>query len=283
MPSLVRNTSHGVTLLGDASRPCGVTLAFTERGGGVSGEQFSSLNLGDACGDNLVAVAENRRRAHVAMGIERYAPNLVNPVQVHGDRVVVVAPGHNTARQAAKLVREGADAVVCAEAGVPVLLCSADCVLVILVAPMRRTPDARLPHGAFAVIHSGWRGTIARICDKAMASLVEVAGCAPSEVCAYVGPHIGVDDYEVSAELAVRFAHEFGTSSGVVASDGRHVDLGVAVVQTLVDAGVESANVCMVGESTARHVERFYSFRASGGTCGRMGALACMRCEDQEP
>lgn len=39
---------------------------------------------------------------------------------------------------------------------VPVLLCFADCVPVVLVAP-----------GGFAVVHSGWKGTIARISAKA--------------------------------------------------------------------------------------------------------------------
>ena len=44
MASLTRQTSGGVTLLSDETRPSGVTLAFTERSGGVSAAPYASLN-----------------------------------------------------------------------------------------------------------------------------------------------------------------------------------------------------------------------------------------------
>ena len=51
-PSLTRYVANGVTLLGDTSRPGGVTFAFTERTGGVSKAPYASLNLGSRCGDD---------------------------------------------------------------------------------------------------------------------------------------------------------------------------------------------------------------------------------------
>ncbi|MFR3925705.1 MAG: laccase domain-containing protein [Collinsella sp.] len=51
------------------------------------------------------------------------------------------------------------------------LLCFADCVPVVLVAP-----------GGFAVVHSGWKGTIARISAKACQALCDAAGCDASDV-----------------------------------------------------------------------------------------------------
>ena len=156
LPSITRCESNGVTLLADAERPCGVTLAFTERTGGVSAAPYASLNLGDACGDRAEDVAANRRRALDAIGAGACAERLVNPRQVHGDEVVVVREGTDAAVAAARRqAREGADAVVCLATDVPVLLCYADCVPVVLVAP-----------GGFAVVHSGWRGTDARIAAK---------------------------------------------------------------------------------------------------------------------
>ena len=52
--------------------------------------------------------------------------------------------------------KAGADAVVCTVPGVPVLLCFADCVPVVVVCS-----------GGFAVVHSGWRGTYAEIAGTA--------------------------------------------------------------------------------------------------------------------
>lgn len=261
-PELVRGTSRGVTLLGDPIRPGGVTLTFTERVGGVSAGCYESLNLGSRVGDDPDSVRENRRRALVAVGAGSLQDRLVCPNQVHGDRVVVVGGDCLTVEEAQGEVAKGCDAVVCLEPNVPVLLCYADCVPVVLAA-----------EGGFAVIHSGWKGTRARISGKALRVLVQKTGCDSAQVRAYIGPHIGVEDYEVSEELANTFAEEFG--SGVIAGE-RNLDLAAAIRATLEEEGVPPASIACVRESTASHTDRFFSYRAQGGSCGRHGALAWM-------
>ena len=266
-PHLTRYVSHDVTLLGDTSRPGGVTLAFTERTGGVSQEPYASLNLGDLVGDGEEAVAENRARLMRAMGLSDLAGRLVNPKQVHGTEIVRVTDGDDASvAQAQRLAREGADAVVCTATDVPVLLLSADCALVVLVA-----------QGGFAVAHSGWRGTMGRIAAKALEALCEQAGCTPDDVACYVGPHIGVEDYEVSPDLAARFVSEFDVD---VAPDGAHMDLGLAIRKSLVEAGMRGGAIVDDCPSTATCTERFYSYRTEGGTCGRHGALCVLRSDE---
>ena len=260
-PKLVRLATHDVTLLGDPNRPGGVTFAFTERGGGVSQDGYSSLNLGDHVGDDLACVAENRRRALEALGAGALVSRLVVPNQVHGDHVVVVGGAGLDVETAQREVREGCDAVVCVEQDVPVLLCFADCVPVVLAA-----------QGGFAVIHCGWKGTFAHLATKALRTLCEACGCGPEHVCAYVGPHIGVEDYEVSPELAERFAQEFGRE--VLRGTSRNLDLACAIVGDLTQAGVPAGSIACVQESTASHTNRFFSYRAQAGTCGRHGAIA---------
>lgn len=262
-PHLTRYASHGVTLLGDTRRPGGVTLAFTERTGGFSRSPYASLNLGDACGDDAATVAANRRLMLAALGAEGLEGRLVNPLQVHGSDVLVVSDGSDAAVTKARSdAREGVDAIVCTVTDVPVLLCYADCVPVVLVAP-----------GGFAVVHSGWRGTIARISERALRKLVEAVGCDASEVLCYIGPHISAADYEVSATLAERFVGEFGPD---VVSGDNHLDLGLAIRQTLVGAGVRGEAIYDECPSTASTTSRFFSYRAEGGTCGRIGAVAVM-------
>ena len=136
MPSLERHRSGDVTLLTDPSVPGRVTFAFTERAGGVSEPPYASLNLGDRCGDDPARVAENRRHALAALGAEDLLERLVCPHQVHGDRVVTVRSAEPAALEAARAeALSGADAVVCVADEVPVLMCFADCVPVVLVAP----------------------------------------------------------------------------------------------------------------------------------------------------
>ncbi len=262
-PSLTRFTSHGVTLLGDTARPGGVTFAFTERGGGVSQGPYASLNLGSRCGDDPAAVARNRELALAAIGAEGIAANLVEPKQVHGSEVVVVRSSEEGELESARdQAQAGADAVVCTAAGVPVLLCFADCVPVVLCAP-----------GAFAVVHSGWRGTLARISAKALGVLCEEAGCEPSDVYAYVGPHILGADYEVSEELLATFTSEFGTIVHAAATTS-NLDLSAAIACALEQAGLPAQNLVDPHVSTATNLGRFYSYRAEGGICGRHAAIA---------
>ncbi len=259
-PTLREETAGGLTFLTDPEA-APVRFGFTERAGGVSEGPWASLNLGDACGDDPEAVAENRTRALRALGYEGDPSRLVNPKQVHGDKVLVVDAAddaHLAAFQ--KEARAGLDAVVCTAAGIPVLLCYADCVPVVLTAPR-----------GFAVIHSGWRGTIAKISARALAALCQAADVAPSDVHAYIGPHIAGADYEVSRELLDRFEEAFGAG---VALPERHLDLAAAIESTLLEAGMDEGSICDCGISTAQETDRFYSYRASGGTCGRHGALA---------
>ena len=259
-PRIERISSHGLKFLGDPAHPGGVTFAFTERTGGVSQGPFVSLNLGDACGDDLGAVNENRRRALCALGAENFIDNLVNPKQVHGDHIVLISSSEPDELASLRAeARRGADAIVCVTSAVPVLLCYADCVPIVLACD-----------GGFAVIHSGWRGTVAHIAAKALRMLVAQRQLSPADVFAYIGPHIGRDDYEVSIELAQRFQVSFGTE----VCCGRYLDLGYAVRATLIAAGIPVDHIVSVDISTAQATKRFFSYRGEGGTCGRHGALA---------
>ena len=241
-----------------------VRFAFTERAGGVSKAPYASLNLGGHVGDDPAAVGENRRRALTLIGAAAWQDRLLVPNQVHGDAVAVVrsADEAELARVRGEIA-QGADAIVCTAPAVPVLLCFADCVPVVLTAP-----------GGFAVIHSGWKGTIARIAAKAARVLVSEAGCAPSALRASIGPHILGDEYEVSPELMERFDAAF---PGVVdATRGRLLDLSACIICALAEAGVPEGNICDTGLSTMKQNDRFYSYRAEGGICGRHGALAVL-------
>ena len=264
-PRIVRTTSHGVALLGDPTRPSGVTLAFTEREGGVSKGPYESLNLHDGCGDDPAAVRENRLRALRAMGLGHLVESLVVPRQVHGDGVVVIADGGAGLERARERAREGADIIVCTAADVPVLFCFADCVPIILVA-----------EGGFCVAHSGWRGTLARVAGKGLRCLCEATGQAPESVNAYIGPHVAGRDYQVSQELRERFFREFGDDSFV--SPDR-VSLGACVRVALEEAGADGSRIVACEESTLSMQDRFFSYRGSGGVCGRHAAIACMASE----
>ena len=235
----------------------GVRIAFTNRLAGFSPDPFGALNLSEDIGDVPAAVRSNRRVVFDSLQIFDDRANLVNPKQVHGDEILVVGEDIAATQQLAK---EGADGIVCTQMDVPVMLCFADCVPVVCVAP----------NGAFAVIHSGWRGSIAGIAGKGLKMLAEQAGCEVTDCNCYLGPHIGPCCYEVNDELIARFVDAFGSECD---AGDNHLSLTYAVVASLVGAGADPKRVMNTGLCTYHNNKRFFSYRAQNGECGRQAAI----------
>ena len=247
------------------ARATGVRIAFTGRAGGVSAPPYDELNLGSHVGDDRAAVDANRARVLEALGVS--AAKLIVPNQVHGTNgVQVVACDQESLSRAAAQAAEGADYLAVEVADVAAMLCFADCVPVIVVSPT----------GRFAVAHAGWRGAVARIASKAVASLTqldrrELGADAAQWYNAYIGPHIRSECFECGAEVVQAFRQEFGE---VAIADACHVDLAAAVSADLLSAGVQLDRIADAGICTRCRSEEFYSYRASGGTCGRHAAVA---------
>ncbi len=224
-----------------------VRHGFTLRSGGVSAGKRASLDLGPAT-DAGADVHENRGRLARAVGLP--AGRLVLAEQVHGTAVVRAQPG--TAPEADALwtdSREDWIGIRTADC-VPVLLCSEDGVRV-------------------AAVHSGWRGTVARIGEAAVAALAR-AGTPPSALRAAIGPSIGACCYEVGEDLAGRFVEAFGAEVVRRDAEGRpRLDLRLAVRRTLAAAGVREEAIEDVPGCNACDAERFFSHRRDRGGTGR--------------
>lgn len=244
----------------------GVLIAFTGRAGGASVGAWEGLNLGTHVKDDPAAVAENRRRLMDVLGVAD-AP-LIVPNQVHGTNLVDVDSASADDVEAARAAaQEGADGIVCGVSNVAALLCFADCLPLVIVSPT----------GRFAVAHAGWRGAVAGIAGAAVRRLAHAdaaQGIAPASYNAYIGPYIHVECFETGADVAQRFVDAYGAD---VAPDPRHVDLGRAVATDLVRAGCSPDRIADAGACTRCNPDVYYSYRASGGVCGRHGAFAIRR------
>ena len=164
------------TLLADA----GLRHGVTGKSGGVSEAPFTSLNLGLHVGDQPKAVLENRRRLCALLGYP--LQKLTTAQQTHEDHVVAVGPaeiGCGAGSYADALAHT--DAIMTNLPGVPLMLCIADCVPVIVYDPVKR---------AVAVIHDGWRGTVQRLAAKTVFAMRLAYGSDPKDLLAYVGPSI---------------------------------------------------------------------------------------------
>jgi len=245
----------------------GIVVAFSQRTGGRSRSPYTSLNLAAHVGDEPGAVDENRSAFLHALELGPDRDSLTMCEQVHGTSVREVSGASvgmgAFAREGGPAPIPATDALITMQEHVPLLLCFADCVPVVLVAtgPVR----------GVAVVHAGWRGALARIVPEAARRLAAATGSTTGEMLAFVGPHIGACHYEVDEALLSQFVHTFGT---IAAAQGR-LDLGAVVSESLNGVGVPISSVCRADICTVERTDAFYSYRAEGLT-GRHGALACI-------
>lgn len=175
-----------------------------------------------------------------------YGSRLAHASQVHGARVVVHQPGWE-----GWLRIDEADGHATAERGTALAVTVADCVPVFIAHPS----------GAVALLHSGWRGTAARIIDEGIEALARL-GCPAAELRVHLGPAICGKCYEVSADVAAQLT---GRDPGRPVT----VDLRDIIASHARAAGVHHVSTSAM--CTKCDNDRFHSHRA--GDAGRQLAV----------
>ena len=194
-------------------------------------------------------------RASLHMTLPRFA----TASQAHGTRVVE----HDGAWEGWLRVSE-ADGHFAPRSGTAMAVTIADCVPVFIAHP----------EGAVALLHSGWRGTAARIVDRALAAFSR-QGLAASDLRIHLGPAICGDCYEVSAEVAMALTGIAAANAEPAASGRRHMDLRAIIASHARAAGV--SHITTSRWCTRCDNARFFSHRA--GDAGRQIAVMLARSD----
>jgi YfiH family protein len=220
-------------------------------------------------GDRPEDVLENRRRAAAALGAG--LGDFVFGKQVHGAVARVVTHADRGAGAAVADAGVGeADALVTSDPGTVLGALVADCVPILLYDPRAHV---------IACVHAGWRGTVARVTDAALAAMASL-GTRPGDVVAGIGPAISPDRYQVGEEVAQAVRECFGErASLVIRPDGTGrwlCDLWSANRLLLSEAGVADDRIQVATVPTGAD---FFSNRAAR-PCGRFGVLARLRPRD---
>jgi len=242
--------SNRSTFVPDWPAPGKVRSLISTRHGGVSQGVFSSFNLGDHVGDDLVAVRANRA---ILGELISASPVWLN--QVHGTCVVDAA-------QVGTDNPPPADAAYAREAGVGCVVMTADCL------PVLFCDDSG---SVVAAAHAGWRGLLAGVLESTIAAM----SCSGEQLMAYLGPAIGPETFEVGDEVRSAFvalnedsAQAFKPSPVV---PGKWLaDIYLLARQRLSGQGVTrvfGGHFCTVSDPDC-----FFSYRRDGQT-GRMASL----------
>jgi polyphenol oxidase len=225
-------------------------IVFTDRHGGVSEPPYDTANLGLLTDDDPAAVRENRRRVGAAMAGAAADPERWFRIrQVHG-RGVAVAEG------AGAPPVPDADASVTASAGTPLVVLTADCAPVALVAGAR-----------IGAVHAGWRGLAAGVLEAAVDALGAPSG---SPVRAVLGPCIHPQRYALGEAELDLVSRRLGPRVRARTDEGEPaLDLRAGVRAALADVGVEDLADVDVCTASSPH---YFSYRREGRT-GRQAML----------
>jgi YfiH family protein len=247
------------------------------------------LNLGFTDWDTRPRVVENRARFFRAIGAGNMS--VVALRQIHSD------VAHRVDQAAIAAHSQDApqgDALITNQPGVLLVVQTADCVPILFADTKNR---------AVAAIHSGWRGTLARIAVKTLGRMKMEFGTEPEDVIAAVGPAIGRCCYEVGSDVARDFDAQFrdarawfdGPFDALASGESDpnwlpwltmkppghappplrvHLDLVAANHALLTDAGVPSSQISVAGLCTACRPDLLFSYRREKTTGRLIAAIA---------
>jgi len=258
---------------------------FSTRVGGVSKLDGKRVfNLGFTEWDTRENVKENRRRLQAAVGAQDL--KLVSLLQFHSDGILHF--------ETAPTEPARGDAAVTKSAGLLLAVQTADCVPILLVDPKNR---------AVAAVHAGWRGTLARIVEKAIGRMQMQFGSKAADLLAAIGPAIGGCCYEVGTEVAAAFSGQFADAAEFfdelrtgdepnplqwmnMMPPGHQpppkkvlLDLRKANRAQLEAAGVPAKNIFASDLCTGCRRDLLFSYRKEGAESGRMMAVIGIRAK----
>lgn len=245
----------------------GVRHGFSTRKGGVSTGALESLNLrGYIHGDRKENVEENYRRFCAAIGVD--VQKVVLSQQEHLDHLRLV-----TADDCGKgLWRErdyrAVDGLLCSTPGIPLVVFSADCNVILLHDPVRH---------AIAAVHAGWRGTALGIVAKAVREMHEQFDSDPADIRAAIGPAIGKCCFETDDDVPQALHQALGEVAEpyMTRSGGKwHIDLKAVNALWLRQEGLTRIDICDL--CTMCRGDLFWSHRRTGDARGVQAAVICL-------
>ena len=213
---------------------------FTDRLGGYSQGDFSSLNLALHVDDDPALVLRNRELMTEHHGATMYMN------QVHGDDVAVIT---NTEHASPTC-----DALITSTPGITLAVLTADCIPLLLSS-----------QNVVAAVHVGRRGLVNGVARKTVQMMRELGA---QEISGKLGPSICASCYEVDQNTFDEVVALHPTARSQSATGATSLDLARALVTDLNLLSVQ----CTVDDRCTNEDSNLFSYRKSHRT-GRQAGL----------
>jgi len=261
---MIKKTINGVTFLEfELFRDMKwLKHCFSTRIGGVSEGQFYSMNF-RVKGDSLENVRENYKRICEAASISFEALTL--SAQEHGTNIKLISQGDIGKGVHKERDYDNIDALITNERGITLSTFHADCAAVFLVDSENR---------AIGLVHAGWRGTVDKISQVAIAEMAKAYGTKAENIIAGVSASICGSCFEVDSPVYELFKEFEEYRRGSEYRLGKYfIDLKNVNKKILLNCGVKEENIEISHLCTKCDDELFYSHRRDGDNRGSMAAF----------
>ena len=205
-------------------------------------------------GDSIDIFEYNRKELAAKLGIQ--SNQLIFPRQMHTNCVAEIL-------EIPSFEIEETDALITHQPGICLCIQTADCVPVLLFDPVKKV---------IAAVHAGWRGTVSKIVEVAVNKMVTEYHSSPKNILVAIGPSISPEIYEVGNEVVEAVRKSIPNSEVTLHknSSGKfHFNLWEANRQILIETGVHSKNIEILGECSYQNSNKYFSARKEGIDTGR--------------
>ncbi len=237
-----------------------ITHACSTRLGGVSKNEFESMNLSFSKGDNEESVKKNYKIFCEAL--EFNINNLVRTISKHKANVKKITRQDVENKNFEERLFENCDALITDVPEVPLSILHADCPVIIMIDPVLKV---------VGLAHAGWRGTVAGVGKNLVDSFVKHYNSSVQNIICTVGPGIMNCCFEFSKSSLGEF-EKFGIKNYYKNSETDdekiYIDLLEVNKQILMLSGIKENNIYKSDVCTMCNHDLLFSHRFSHGKRG---------------
>lgn len=242
---------------------------FATRIGGVSKNEFKSLNFSFLQGDSKKNVEENYNILCRTMDVD--FNKLASASQVHGNRIKVVTEHSIRGKTREERRFKAFDGFVTNVPGITLMTLHADCCVIFMIDPIKR---------AVGLVHAGWRGTAKGIAKNLVQAFIKTYGSDPRNLICGIGPCIGKCCFEADNVILPHFAklnigNDYFNKTNIPGKI--KIDLAEVNKRVIVKEGVLLKNISVSDVCTMCNKDLLFSHRATNGKRGNNAAFICIK------
>lgn len=226
----------------------------------------------DDMDDKKENVLKNYKKIAECLGVDYNS--IIRPYQTHTDVVKSVDNKYDTIQIFPKEFWN-VDGLVTNKTNITFSLSYADCIPLFFYDPVKKV---------IGNVHSGWKGTLQKIGQKAVYKMKDAYNCNPKDIICCIGPSIRKCDFEVEEDVKQQFYNEFNYTNRIDyiiikkdSSNKYYIDTVLINEIILEEAGLKPENIIDSKICTVCNSDYMHSYRVDKNNAGRNTAIISLR------